>query len=163
MHKKETVKTSLQVKIKEVKKFNLLVASFCTPQTELNQKQKNTCNHSRKRTGHVELNHDFHASAAAVLHQLLHISMGIFLRIGVSAIPQPAYVRVWGKESNCDKKFRNSSTKKQIETHGQPQCTVKHKLTSRRSCSQKESSGCPRRASGARCTWHRTRHRWSAG
>ncbi len=54
----------------------------------------------RKRTGHVELNHDLHASAATVLHQLFHIGPGVLLRIGVSTVPQPAYGRVWENESN---------------------------------------------------------------
>ena len=44
------------------------------------------------RTGHVELDHDLHASAAAVLHELLHIGPGILLRIGVCTIPQPVRV-----------------------------------------------------------------------
>ena len=42
------------------------------------------------RTGHVELNHDLHASAAAIFHELLHIGPGILLRVGVRTVPQPA-------------------------------------------------------------------------
>jgi len=74
MHKKEIVKTRLQVKIKEVKKLILSTSLFQRQMIPWSNQPKKNCKYKKcmqsqqKAYGHVELDHDLHASAAAIFH-----------------------------------------------------------------------------------------------